>query len=263
MKILFFGDVVGRAARNFLIANAARIKADLGADFFIANAENAAHGYGLTPSILRQFRKAPIDAITTGDHIWDRMEILAAAKSEPRLLRPLNWKKHDAGAGYGIFKCGGKKVLVANLLGRVFIDREQVENPFVAIDSLLEQFRLGREADAIFIDFHAEATGEKMSMGYHLDGRVSAVIGSHTHIPTADERILERGTAYQTDAGMCGDFSSSIGQDKGVSIRRFLGREDEKLAPAEGPPTLCGVLIDIGADGLARGIKRVSFGAAL
>ncbi|MDR1009327.1 MAG: YmdB family metallophosphoesterase [Rickettsiales bacterium] len=263
MKILFFGDIIGRVARNYLIENLARIKADLAADFVIANAENAAHGYGLTPLVAGKILAAPIDVLTLGDHTWDHENIRESLRGEERILRPENWLKFPEGSGHRLYKCGRARVLVINLLGTLFIAREKVENPFTVVSKILEQYTLGKNADAIFVDFHAEATSEKVSMANMLDGRVSAVIGTHTHVPTADERVLARGTAFMTDAGMCGDFDSSIGMDKGVSMRRFMGAEDEKLAPAEGAPTLCGVLVEIGRSGLATSIRRVMYGRIL
>ena len=265
MKILFFGDVVGGAGRNLLLDNVGRIAARLSADFVIANAENAAHGFGITVELAAKFFARGIDALTAGDHIWDQSLLRPGINSEPRLLRPENYVAFADGSGHGIFKArNGARVLVLSLLGTLFMARDGIENPFHAADKVLGKYRLGRDADAIFVDFHAEATSEKMSLAHYLDGRVTAVVGTHTHIPTSDARVMPRGTAYMTDAGMCGDFDTSIGMKKEVSLARFLGEDaGQRLSPGEGPGTLCGALVDVGADGLAASVEPFVFGANL
>ena len=265
MKILFFGDVVGGAGRNLLFENVGRIAARLSADFVVVNAENAAHGFGLTRALAEKFFARGVDVLTVGDHAWDQSQLRSEIGCEPRILRPENYTVFKEGSGLGIFKAkNGRRVLVLSLLGMLFMSKEGIENPFHTADKVLEKYRLGRDADAIFIDFHAEATSEKMSLAHHLDGRVTAVIGTHTHIPTADARIMPGGTAYQSDAGMCGDFDTSIGMKKEVSLARFLERDDGgRLSPGEGPGTLCGTMINVGENGLATSVEPIIFGAGL
>jgi metallophosphoesterase (TIGR00282 family) len=264
-RILFFGDVVGGAGRNLLLENVERIAARLSVDFVVVNAENAAHGFGITVELAAKFFARGIDVLTAGDHAWDQSLLRPGINSEPRLLRPENYTIFRDGAGHGLFRArNGKRVLVLCLLGTLFMARGGIENPFYAADAVLEKYKLGRDADAIFVDFHAEATSEKMSLAHYLDGRVTAVVGTHTHIPTADARVLSGGTAYMTDAGMCGDFDTSIGMKKEASLARFLGRDDgERLSPGTGPGTLCGVVVDVGGDGLAVAAEPFVFGANL
>jgi len=258
MRILFFGDIVGKRARASLLENLGAIMAENNADFAVANAENAAHGFGITDKIAAELLKK-FDALTLGDHTLDKREIITLLKAEPRVLRPHNWGKVSAGSGVGVFNKNGKRIVVINLLGSLFMNRTEIGNPFLALEEILKEFRLGVNADAIFVDFHCEATSEKNAMGRAFDGRVSAVIGTHTHIPTADALILPKGTAYMTDVGACFDQGSIIGMDAAAAIGRFYGKET-KLKPAEGEPTLCGVVVEIGKDGLARGIKPLVYG---
>jgi metallophosphoesterase (TIGR00282 family) len=263
--MLFFGDVVGSAGRRLLLDNVGRIAARLSIDFIAVNAENAAHGFGLTPALASKFFDRGVDVLTAGDHVWDQDVLRPHVRSERRILRPENYAEFKDGSSHGLFAArNGGRVLVINLLGRLFMSRDNIENPFHAADRILDKFRLGRDADAILVDFHAEATSEKMSLANHLDGRVSAVVGTHTHVPTADAHVMPLGTAYMTDAGMCGDFDSSIGMAKEVSLARFLERDEgERLSPCKGPATLCGVVVDVEADGLAKSVEPFVFGAHL
>lgn len=265
MKILFLGDVVGKSGRSKLFSLIDTFVSKLKIDFTIVNAENSAHGFGINPDIAQKFFMYNIDVLTTGDHIWDQMTIKPYLQEEPRIIRPLNYKKYNDGNGYHIYTTkNNKKILVINLLGTLFM-REDIENPFHTMDSLLKNYKLGQNVDAIFVDFHAEATSEKMSLAHFLDGRVSAVIGTHTHIPTSDNHILPNGTAFQSDAGMCGDFNSSIGMKTDVSISRFLGEgEHTHLSPAQGEATLCGVIIETDdKTGLATKIEPLRIGGIL
>ncbi|MBD5397926.1 TIGR00282 family metallophosphoesterase [bacterium] len=265
MKILFLGDVVGKSGRKKLFSLIDTIVSKLKIDFTIVNAENSAHGFGINPDIAQKFFMYNIDVLTTGDHIWDQMTIKPYLQEEPRIIRPLNYKKYNDGNGYKIYTSkNGKKILVVNLLGTLFM-REDIENPFLTMNNLLNNYKLGQNVDAIFVDFHAEATSEKMSLAHFLDGRVTAVIGTHTHIPTSDNHILPNGTAFQADAGMCGDFNSSIGMQTDVSISRFLGEgEHTHLCPAEGEATLCGVIIETDdKTGLAKNIEPLRIGGIL
>jgi len=262
MRILFFGDIVGRSGRELLIREISRIRADLAVDFVIANAENAAHGFGLNPDIAGKILSAPIDCITLGDHAWDQMTIGPYMDEEPRIIRPANFAPHSFGQGWGVFETAAGKILVISLLGRLFMRQEIADgaSPFEKIDMILSEYKLGRNVDAIFVDFHAETTSEKASMGNYLDGRVSAVIGTHTHVPTADARILPKGTAFLTDAGMCGVFDSSIGMGADAALDHFLDPNSRmRLTPAEGEATLCGAIVDTSAGT----IRQVFFGKSL
>lgn len=266
MKILFCGDVVGRGGRKVIVENLAKIKHENQIDFTIVNCDNASGGFGVNRSATQELLDAGADVLTGGDHIWDQNEIASFINDSKRLLRPMNFPKACPGVGARIFTCGSleKKVLVVHLLGQVFT-KYHVSCPFEAVDQLLQNNRLGFEVDAIFVDFHAEATSEKMAMGKFLDGRVSAVIGSHTHIPTADCHIMKGGTAYQTDAGMCGDYDSVIGMDQKVPLQMFLQkRKFAKMEPAKGEATLCATIVEIDATtGLAKKISPIKFGGVL
>lgn len=266
MKILFFGDVVGKSGRKKLFEHIDRLVIDLKSDFTIVNAENSAHGFGINPNIVSKFFMHDIDVLTTGDHIWDQLTIKPYMQEEQRILRPYNYMRYKDGKGARLYKTkNNKRILVVNMLGRLFMSKEEIDNPFKSIDDILKEYELGKNVDAIFIDFHAEATSEKMSFAHYVDGRVSAVIGTHTHIPTSDNHILPKGTAFQSDAGMCGDYISSIGMKSDVSISRFLEKEEKsRLTPAEGEATICGDIIEIDEDtGLATSINPIRIGGIL
>jgi metallophosphoesterase (TIGR00282 family) len=264
MNLLFLGDLVGRAGRDVVVERLPQLRRDLGVDFVVANVENAAGGFGITQKILADLFAAGVDCATTGNHVWDQKETVSFIGSEPRLIRPLNFPQGTPGKGAGLFQTArGKKVLVANLMGRLFMD--PLDDPFAAAETLLKTYRLGGNADAILFDFHAEATSEKMAFGHFVDGRASFVVGTHTHVPTADHMILSNGTAYQSDAGMCGDYDSVIGMEKSLPVLRFTRKlPTERLSPAAGPGTLCGVLVETDeATGLARRIAPVRIGGKL
>ncbi len=241
MKILFCGDVMGKAGRRAILENIPEVRRRLGLDFVVVNGENAAHGFGITPGICKDFFEAGVDVITTGNHVWDRKEILDYIDGEPRLLRPLNYPQGTPGRGSHLYDApGGRRVLVIHPMGKLFMP--PLDDPFAGTQAALANHRLGETADCILVDVHAEANSEKMAMGQWLDGRVSLVVGSHCHIPTADTQILPGGTAYHTDAGMCGDYDSVIGMNKEASVARFLTPDQRtRLEPAEGEGTLCGV----------------------
>jgi metallophosphoesterase (TIGR00282 family) len=243
MRLMFLGDVVGRAARTAVIENLPRLRQRLDLDFVAVNGENAAGGFGITPRIAHELYEAGADCITTGNHVWDQREIIGAIEGDRRLLRPANFPAGTPGRGSTLLAArGDRRVLVVNLMARLFMDA--LDDPFAAIDRILADVAMPRDADAVILDFHGEASSEKMAMGHHLDGRATLVVGTHTHVPTADLQILPGGTAYQTDAGMCGDYDSVIGMTKDPSIQRFLRRmPGERLAPAEGPPTICGLVV--------------------
>ncbi|MEO0882133.1 MAG: TIGR00282 family metallophosphoesterase [Pseudomonadota bacterium] len=265
MKLAYFGDVVGKAGRQAVLEHLPGLKARLALDFVVVNGENAAGGFGITESIAVEMFGAGADCITLGDHAWDQREAMTYIEREDRLLRPLNYPGDAPGKGANLFSLpNGQRVGVVLLQGNVFM-RQQLSNPFVDIDRTLSDMTLGDVADAIIVDMHCEATSEKMAMGHHCDGRASLVVGSHTHIPTADTVILEDGTAYQSDAGMCGDYDSVIGMKKDISIYRFLTQmPGERYQPALGPGTLSGVYVETdNQTGLATRVEMVRIGGRL
>jgi metallophosphoesterase (TIGR00282 family) len=264
MRLLFCGDLVGRSGRDVVIGKLPGLRRDLALDLVVANGENAAGGFGITQKICDELYAAGVDCITTGNHVWDQKETVGFIGSDPRLLRPVNFPAGTPGKGSGVYQTArGKKVMVANIMARLFMD--PLDDPFQAADQLLKAHKLGGNADAIIIDFHGEATSEKMAMGHFLDGRVSLVVGTHTHVPTADHAILPGGTAYQTDAGMCGDYDSVIGMEKATPIARFTKKlPTERLSAAMGPGTLCGIYVETDdATGLAARVEAVRIGGRL
>jgi len=265
MNILFCGDVVGRSGRDAIKQYVPQLCQDFKIDFVIVNAENAAHGFGINKGICQDFYTIGVDVITTGNHIWDQRDIISYIDQDKRLLRPINYPASTPGRGHTIVPSRkGKDVLVINAQARLFM--EVLEDPFSAVDTLLKNYPLGSGSiGAIILDFHGEATSEKMAMAHFCDGRLSAVIGSHTHVPTADAQILPNGTAYQTDAGMCGDYNSVVGMDKTVPILKFTRKmPTERMQPAQGPGTLCGVMVETDdVTGLAKSIHPICLGARL
>lgn len=264
MKILFCGDIVGRSGRDVLLRYLPRLKSELSLDVIVANGENAAHGFGITKGICQDFFAAGINVITTGNHIWDQKEILGYIDREPRLLRPINYPSTAPGKGYYIHQdAKGRKILVINAMARLFMDA--LDDPFQDVEEILRAHPLGGSVQAILLDFHGEATSEKMAMGHFCDGRVSFVVGTHSHIPTADTQILPKGTAYQTDAGMCGDYNSVIGMDIQVPLHRFTRKTPtDRMSPALGPGTLCGVFVETNDQtGLAISAHPIRLGGRL
>ena len=266
MRFAFFGDVVGRARRDGLADHLPDLRRRLGLDFVIVNAENAAAGFGITENTARELFQAGADCLTLGNHAWDQREALTYIVREPRLIRPLNYPiLSDApGRGAQMFETeAGRRVLVINLLGRVHM--EAMDDPFAAVDRELDACPLGAVADAVIVDIHAEATSEKMAMGHFCDGRASLVVGTHSHVPTADGQILPGGTGYQTDAGACADYDSVIGNQKDEPLRRFTTRiSGGRFKPAEGPATVCGVFVETDpASGLARRLEPIRVGGRL
>ena len=265
MKILFCGDVVGRSGREVVLKHVPKLRKQHALDAVIVNADNAAGGFGVNPRICDEFFAAGVDVITGGDHIWDQKDILPMLDREKRLLRPHNFPAATPGKGVQIITlANGKKLAVVHMMGQVF-HKENVDCPFACVDAALQEIALGRTADAIVVDFHAEATSEKCAMGQYLDGRVSVVVGSHTHIPTADARILKGGTAYQTDAGMCGDYNSVIGMEKEEPLNRFTTRlRGGRFTPAAGEGTLCGVFVETdNKTGLAVRAEPIRIGGSM
>ena len=263
MRILFLGDIVGRKAREYVIAEIANLRENFACDFAITNCENAAGGFGVTPEICNALFDAGSDVLTSGNHIWDKPEISGYISHQPRLLRPVNLKEGFPGAGLVIVSDNqGRRLAVLNVITNLFM--AEYLNVFSALDQGLDKVKLGKDADAIFVDVHGEATSEKMAIGHYLDGRVSCVVGTHTHVPTADHHILENGTAYQTDAGMCGDYNSVIGMNKEVATDRFRKKVSGRLSVATGEPTLCGVVAEIDdKTGLAISINPFRKGGRL
>lgn len=264
LRILFCGDVVGRCGREAVQQWVPKLRAALSLDFVVVNGENAASGFGITSDICRDFHRAGVDVITTGNHVWDQRTFAFEIKQQPRTLRPLNLPPEAPGVGIvDVVLESGSKVAVINVLTRLFMD--MVDDPFRALDTVLADRVLGKTHAAILVDVHGEATSEKMALGHFLDGRVSLVVGSHTHVPTHDARCLPRGTGYITDAGMCGDYNSVVGMEAAIAVQRFLRRAPtERLKPAAGPATLCGILATLDlSSGLARTLRPVQLGAPL
>ena len=265
MKILFLGDVMGRSGRSAVTAALPGLRAAWALDFVVVNAENSASGMGMTAQIGTELFAAGADVITLGDHAFDQREMTQHIEREPRILRPLNIAREAPGAGARVFPATrGRKVLVAQALGRVFMNRP-FDDPFSALDLALRTHPLGGAVQAVVVDFHAEATSEKMGMGHWLDGRASLVVGTHTHVPTSDAMVMPRGTAYLTDAGMCGDYGSVIGMQADEPMRRFVtGMPGGRFNPASGPATICGVFVETDdATGLARRVAPVRLGGRL
>ena len=265
MRLLFCGDVVGRSGREVVCEHLPRLRRELALDFVIVNGENAAGGFGITEKICNELYEAGADVVTTGNHVWDQREALEFAPREDRFLRPANFPKGTPGRGSGVYLArNGARVLVANVMGRIFMHPE-LDDPFVAGEREVAACPLGDQADAAVIDFHAEATSEKMCFGHFLDGRVSLVVGTHTHQPTADHQILNGGTAYISDSGMCGDYDSSLGIDKEEPLNRFLSKVPKgRFEAANGPATLCGIGVDISdRTGLAEKIAPFRRGPRL
>lgn len=265
MRILFCGDIVGRSGREAVEKYVPELRQRHNLDGVIVNGENAAHGFGITTTICQELFRAGVDCITLGNHSWDQKEIMTFIQNEKRLVRPINYPAATPGRGLTLIETPrGHKVLVINVMGRLFM--EALDDPFQAVEEALKRFTLGANVNAIVLDVHAEATSEKAAFGHIFDGRVSLVVGSHTHVPTADERILPRGTAYQTDAGMCGDYNSIVGMDKEIPIFKFVRRmpPPERMKPASGPGTLCGIMVDLDdKTGLAKGVQRICLGPHL
>ena len=263
MRLLFVGDIIGRAGRAALLEYVPRLRERWTLDFVVVNGENAAGGFGLTEAIYEEFLAVGVDAVTLGNHSFDQRELLVFIERQPRLIRPVNYPKGTPGRGAALIEnSAGARLLVINVLGRVFM--ESLDDPFAAVDRELAACPLGAACDAILIDAHCEATSEKAAFGHFADGRASAVVGTHTHTPSADHRILCRGTGFMTDVGMTGDYDSIIGMDKEEPMRRFIRRiPSGRFEPAMGPATLCGVALDLGADGLARRIAPVRIGGLL
>ena len=264
MRILFLGDVVGSSGCAKLTKNLPSQKKQKKIDFVIVNGENADEsGVGLTKKICEKFFSSGVDVITTGNHIWDQKEIMNFIENEKRLLRPKNFFEPSPGKGFEIFTTSNNsKIGVLNLMGNVFMKKSN--DVFEIANQFLNEFKLKEDFDFLVVDFHGEITSEKNAIGHYFDGKASLVVGTHTHIPTNDARILQNGTAYQTDAGMCGDYNSVIGMNKNNSLNRFMKKGSVKQFPANGDSTLCGVIVDCNIEtGLANKVESYIFGEQL
>ncbi len=264
MNLLFLGDVVGRAGRDAVAKYLPDLRRTLDLDFVVLNGENAAAGFGITQKICNQFFELGVDVITTGNHVWDQKETAGFIDAEKRLQRPLNFPAGTPGAGAGVYAArDGRKVLVLGVMGRVFMD--PLDDPFAALERELSKHRLGGTVAATVVDLHGEATSEKMALGHFTDGRATLAVGSHSHVPTADTQILDGGTAYQTDAGMCGDYNSVIGMKKEEPMRRFTRKmSGGRFEASDGEGTLCGVfVVSDDASGLATTVEPLRLGPRL
>ncbi len=265
MKILFLGDVVGPSGCKSVKCYLPQIKKKNKIDFVIVNGENAADsGVGITEKITENLFKAGVDVITTGNHVWDQKETIEHISRETRLLRPENMIENSPGKGFEIYNTlSGKKIAVLNIMGNIFMNK--CDDVFVTTEKIFNKFKLKKDADFIVVDYHGEITSEKMAMGHYLDGKATLVVGTHTHVPTSDVRVLENGTAYQTDTGMCGDYNSVIGMNKENSLKKFFkNKEAKKHYPSVGEATLSGIIVegDINT-GLAKSAKQFLFGGVL
>jgi hypothetical protein len=264
MRVLVCGDVVGKAGRHAICAHVPELRSRLALDFVVVNGENASHGFGITAEICATFFAAGVDVITTGNHVWDRREIVGYIDRDPRVLRPLNYPEGTPGSGAGIYvAANGEKVMVLQVMGRLYMD--PLDDPFVAAQRALLNHRLGVSVACIVADVHAEATSEKMALGHVLDGKVSLIVGTHTHVPTADARVLKGGSGYVSDVGMCGDYDSVIGMEKTGAIFRFVRKiPTGRLEPADGEATLCAVYLETDPEtGLARKVAPLRIGGCL
>ena len=264
MRLLFIGDVMGRAGRNVVLQRLPGLIQRYALDCVIVNGENAAGGAGITEKICDELLEAGADAVTLGNHAWDQREALVFIERQPRLVRPANWPRGTPGRGATMVEArGGARVLVVNLIGRVFMGL--ADDPFTAADRETNACPLGSGCDSLVVDFHAEATSEKQAMGHFLDGRASLVVGTHTHAPTADHQILSGGTAFQTDAGMTGDYDSVIGVEKGEPMRRFVqATPSARFEAADGDASLCGIAVETDPrSGLALRVAPLRLGGRL
>lgn len=259
MRIFYCGDIVARPGREVVLRNLAKIRTDYKADVIIANVENAAHGFGVTAGICRDFLEKGTDVLVTGNHFLNQRDIVPYLDDCKVIVRPANIPSGNPGRGFMVYELAdGRRILIIQLLGRLYM--EAVDCPIQTVDNILKNYTLGKNINAVFVDIHAEATSEKLALGYYLDGRVSLVAGTHTHVPTADYRVLPQGTAYITDVGMCGCYNSVLGFDPAAPISRLRRCyvTNDKLAPATGDGTLYGVLVETDdKTGLAKSIQQL------
>ena len=266
MRLAFFGDIVGRSGREALIDYIKNNKSKNGFDFIVVNGENAAHGFGITQSICDQLFNVGVDVITLGNHTFDQKDDLQLFDRVKNLIRPMNYTKGTPGRGFTIVEMpfSKRKIMVINLIGRLFL--ESNDDPFFVINEFLNQYKLGVNIDAIFVDFHAEATAEKVALARYIDGRISGLVGTHTHVPTSDAQILPKGTGYLSDCGMCGDYNSCIGMNDEAPIKRFISKVNAyaRMTPATNEATVCGVVMDLDdSTGLCSKIQTIRVGGFL
>jgi 2',3'-cyclic-nucleotide 2'-phosphodiesterase len=263
IRLLFIGDVVGRSGRTAVLEQAPLLRARWGLDFVVVNGENAAGGFGLTETLFEEFLAAGFDAVTLGNHAFDQREALVFIERQPRLIRPVNFPPGTPGRGATVVEnAKGTRLLIVNVMGRIFMDA--LDDPFAAVKRELALCPLGEACNASIVDFHAEASSEKWTFAHFVDGRASLIVGTHTHVPSADHRILRGGTGFISDVGMTGDYDSVIGMEKDEPLRRFTLRiPSGRLEPALGPATLCAVAVEIGSDGLTKAIAPVRIGGVL
>ena len=263
IRLLFIGDVVGRSGRVAVIEQVPVLRARWGLDFVVVNGENAAGGFGLTESLFEEFLSVGVDAVTLGNHAFDQREALVFIQRQPRLVRPVNFPVGTPGRGAAVVENDkGARLLIVNVMGRTFMDA--LDDPFAAIKRELGLCPLGEACEASVVDFHAEASSEKWAFGHFVDGKASLMVGTHTHTPSADHRILAGGTGFITDVGMTGDYDSVIGMEKEEPLRRFTTKiPSGRFEPANGPATLCAVAVEIRRDGLTKAIAPVRIGGLL
>lgn len=250
------GDVIGKPGRKAVVKHLPNIIKEKNIDFVIANGEHISHGYGIQEPQCKPLFEAGVDCFTGGNHSFKQRDSFHFISTDKRVLRPLNFPEDSIGRGFEVYEKNGKKILVVNLMGQIFTGT--YNSPFAAINNLLKEYSLGKNVDAIFIDFHAEATGEKMGIGHYVDGKVSAVAGSHTHIPTSDFHIMEKGTGYISDAGMCGDYNSMIGMEKVNALQKMISKvPNGPFTPAKGEPSFVAVIFETDEKGLTKNIELI------
>jgi len=263
MKILVCGDIVGRSGREVIENFLPELVSENDINFVIVNGENSASGFGITKKICEQLFDLGVDVITSGNHIWDQKEIIFFIENEKRLIRPCNYPKQTPGRGFGVYKTNdGNLISVINVMCRLFMDN--IDDPFRKLDDVIEQIKMEHGKHTIIVDVHGESTSEKMAIGHYLDGKVTAILGTHTHVPTADLQILKKGTFYQTDLGMCGDYDSVIGMKKEECIQKFTKKFIKtRLEPASGEGTLCGTIINVDNEMKVSEFKQIFKGGRL
>lgn len=262
MKILFIGEIIGKPGRKCVAEHLPKLIKEKDIDFVIANGEHISHGYGIHESQAKEMFEIGVDCFTGGNHSFKNRAGYHFIEKDKRVIRPLNFPKDSIGRGFSIYEKNGKKILVTNVMGRVFL--EPADSPFSALDGLLEKYELGRNVDAIFIDIHAEATGEKTGIAHYVDGQVSAMAGSHTHIPTADLHIMQKGSGYVSESGICGDYNSMLGMETAGALHKLISKvPNGGFTPSTGEATFMGSLFDIGEDGLCKSVEQIKIGGFL
>jgi 2',3'-cyclic-nucleotide 2'-phosphodiesterase len=262
MRLLFIGDIIGKPGRKCVAEYLPKLIEENNIDFVVANGEHISHGFGIQEAQCQPMFEAGIDCFTGCNHTFKNRDSFHFIETEKKVLRPVNFPKDSVGRGFEVYEKNGKRILVINLVGQVYM--EPYDSPFTAVNEVLENYELGKNIDAIFVDFHAEATGEKMGLGHYIDGRASAVAGSHTHIPTSDFHIMEKGTGYVSDAGMCGDYNSMIGMETSGALHKLISKvPNGPFEPATGEATFVAVLFDIDDKGSCKSVEQIKLGGYL